>query len=124
MRRTITVLLTGLSRLILLAIALLYTGAHTATGLFGTNGSAPQEHQVCGPLMVIDAGTTQPSLASTSSTLSSTTPTAILSEMVDLDTTALMVASVLQQRMLSGYMTTFLMELRLLFGNPNNYEAL
>ena len=52
MHRTITVLLTGSFRLILLAIALLYTGVHTATGLFGTNGSALQEHQACGPLMV------------------------------------------------------------------------
>ena len=44
--------------------------------------------------------------------------------MVDLDTTVPTVAYVLQQRMLSGYMTTSLMELRLLFGNPTKHEAL
>ena len=44
--------------------------------------------------------------------------------MVGLDTTVPTVAYVLQQRMLSGFMTTFLMELRLLFGNPNKHEAL
>ena len=44
--------------------------------------------------------------------------------MVGLDTTVPTVAYVLQQKMLSGFMTTSLMELRLSFGNPTKHEAL
>ena len=44
--------------------------------------------------------------------------------MVGLDTTVPTVAYVLQQKTLSGFMTTFLMEPRLSFGNPTSYIAL